>query len=168
MARLAPKILHGGHFVDRDADLGSIRRRESERALSQLGIKAYHLGLPDGQLQDTEHRTKLTDRIMDTVRHENIKAIATLGLNGYCGHDDHVAAHYAAIDAQIRLAFDDVHVPILALNHNHRGQLRIPVPTQQKLAALAVHESQFGDVAERQESFEAYQMLFYLETYDLF
>jgi hypothetical protein len=60
-----------------------------------------------------------------------------------------------------------VYIAILALNHNHQGQLRVPVPTRQKLSALAIHESQFGDFSEQLEADPTYQLLFYLETYDI-
>ena len=170
MVRRAPKITHGGHFVDH-VDLGTLRRQESERALGLLGIKATHVGLPDGKLHLDEHQAVLVEHIVAKVRQENITAMATLGLNGYCGHDDHIAAHTAAVMAQQQLAAEDgSRVAILALNHEHQGALQIPVDPRQKLAALAMHVSQFGPIGEHggtSLAYSRYQPLFHSETYDL-
>lgn len=139
--------------------------------MASLGVRAYYGELPDSKLHDSEHRTRLENHIVALVRKENIKAIATLGLNGYCGHSDHVAAHHAALGAQQRLAAEaGIRVPILALNHDHQGELLVPVDAKTKLAALAIHQSQFGFLAESGElpaGYAMYNPLFSLETYDV-
>lgn len=105
------------------------------------------------------------------MRSRRVKAIATLGLNGFCGHHDHVATHHAAVDAQVQLAQQDIHIPILALNHDHRGSIKVPVHRDRKLAALAMHESQFGFItrlSELPQSYTLYSPLLITETYDIF
>jgi LmbE family N-acetylglucosaminyl deacetylase len=151
--------------------LGALRRQESDKALASLGVRAFYGNLPDGGLHEVEHQVALENHIVSMVRDQDIRMIATLGLRGYCGHDDHVAAHHAALAAQKRLAVEDgARVPILALNHNHQGALKIPVDSKAKIAALAMHESQFGFLSELDRlppTHAIYHSLFSLETYDV-
>lgn len=171
MARLALLTLLGGHFVDRAIDLATLRRQESEQALASIGVSAAYSNLPDGKLHHPEHRDSLTRHIVASVRDSPVRAIATLGMHGFCGHQDHIAAHQAAVDAQRQLVTEDnMHVPILALNHNHQGSVQVPVDRKTKLAALTLHESQFGFLIASPtlpSSHQHYTPLLEKETYDI-
>lgn len=118
-----------------------------------------------------KHREQLADIIVRRIHALGSTAIATLGDHGYCGHSDHSAAHHAALDAQATLAKDGIILPVLALNNDHEGDVVVPVNRERKLAALALHETQFGflrDTPELPESHQIYEPLLRAETYDIY
>lgn len=156
--------------------IAQVRRIESIRSLAQLGIAATVYGeLPDGELSNEPHFGALVDIIKQTVEKHDITAILTLGKYGFCGHSDHIATHQAAVVARDELRIEGTSLPLLALNHDHSGEFRVPVDRFKKLAAIACNATQFkvtkhGQVDRRfwnRERHQVYGPLLDSETFSL-
>jgi len=132
------------NYTQRPIDVARERRGESERSLALLGITGTYLALPDGQLHTTGYRDVLTQAVISSVLEHDITAIASLGESGYCGHSDHVASHTAATHAQDILAAEyNKEIALYALDHSDAAEIIVPVDRQRKLAAVAIHATQF-------------------------
>lgn len=103
----------------------------------------------------------------------NVTAIATLGSDGFCGHDDHIITHEGALDAQERLASVGIDIPVLALRSDGQGELRLAVDAFRKARALGIHRSQMpvdatGTLDSRfLNEHPHYSTLFEYETFDI-
>jgi LmbE family N-acetylglucosaminyl deacetylase len=120
------------------------RRGESQRSLAHLGVplrRQVYLELPDARLPDfvDEFGVALAGLAMDFRPDRWF----TTGADGYDGHDGHIAAHRSARIARglsmTALGTDSV---LCALASNRQGELMIGGFAEQKLGALAFHESQ--------------------------
>ena len=167
LARLAPLIICRSRFVD----LATIRQRELATSLSSLGIEYYHDTLPDGRLAEQPYRQAMSVKIAYLVHKYDITGIATLGTNGYCGHPDHIATHQAAVEAKELLRQRGRHVDLFGLDHDHAGNVRVPVAPHRKLGSLSTHASQMPldatgtIVPEFWRQHPRYQPLLHQETY---
>lgn len=130
--------------LDTPEAIARIRRSESELSLGKLGLSAVvYGGLPDGELAYKDHFADLVGQVQRTIREYDITAVASLGEEGYCGHLDHKAVHYATMAVKYALQGEGMALPVLTLAHDHLGELRVPVRRSQKLAAVARHATQF-------------------------
>jgi LmbE family N-acetylglucosaminyl deacetylase len=152
-------------------DLGYARREESQVTLRRLEVyEQRYLGLPDGKL-DQAH-DYLAHRIAAIVSVRNIGSIATFGPDGCDGHTDHTAMYRAVMTAQTMLSDKGRHVPVLALNEQGEGKIRVPVPDETKLAIAALHRTQFtsdgmrADPAAVSARLGNHEHLLRVETYD--
>jgi LmbE family N-acetylglucosaminyl deacetylase len=100
-------------------ELASLRRSESTRALSRLGVEpesVHYLGLPDGGL--TAHSTQLRQDLAAIVDPEDVLVTPWSG----DGHPDHEAAAEAARG----LGAEHIHYPIWMWHWGTPGDERVP------------------------------------------
>ena len=170
----ALSIVPGGHFVD----LPATRIAESQASGTFLDIKVdYYDDLPDGKLNKLNSRYFshiMGAKLVSLLTKYRITVMTTAGADGFCGHDDHIVAHQAALLAQAILVREHgVAIPILALNSNGGGELTVPVDRQRKVKALGYHASQMPITAEGElapsffEAYPHYRPLLERETYDI-
>lgn len=129
---------------DRQFVANGQRRGEAQAALQLLGIplaRQHYFGLPDGEL--TAKQTELARLLHDFCIEHNVSVVITPGASGFDGHADHIAAHQAAVAACQTLATNGKHLTVWALASDGDGQAVVPVDFDHKLAALAMHHSQF-------------------------
>lgn len=172
--RPAQSIANGGHFVD----LPTRRLAESQASAAFLGIEAdYYDDLPDGKLGKLNapyYSHIMGTKLVSLLTKYDITAIATAGADGFCGHNDHIITHRAALAAQAILFHEHgLSIPVLALKSDGNGELAIPVQRQRKLTALGYHATQMPVTAtgELAPSFFVahphYRSLLEQETYDI-
>lgn len=177
MVRLAHSITRHLIFVD-SREYTSVRRKESEKALGFLGVRGVHLGLHDAKLHTPPMVATISSAIEALVIRYGITTLVTLGMDGYCGHQDHVATHKAALVARHKLErVHNIRLSVLAINKSHEGSISVPVDSKTKLASLAHHKTNFltqkvdgEDVIEPvflAELKKRYGPLFEHETYDI-
>jgi LmbE family N-acetylglucosaminyl deacetylase len=80
-------------------DLREIRTQELAEAARLLGLAGVHLlDEADGHLQDVAEQ-RLTEAVLDVVRHTGADGLIAFDLTGVTGHHDHIAATAAAVQA---------------------------------------------------------------------
>jgi N-acetyl-1-D-myo-inositol-2-amino-2-deoxy-alpha-D-glucopyranoside deacetylase len=96
--------------------LGAVREQELRAACELLGIQPPEfLGYMDGDLGDAD-RAELRDRIVEAIRRLRPRVVITFDANGGYGHPDHIAIHFATVDAVLAAA-DPAHRPDLGGPH---------------------------------------------------
>lgn len=119
-----------------------MRHEEAQAAARLQGIEDSVYGTHlDGEL-GTHSIRAIGAEITDLARKHHITAIATPGVDGFCGHTDHITVHQAALAAQDNLAVEGIDVPVLALRSDGQGELRIAVDSFRKKRLVGVHRSQ--------------------------
>lgn len=157
----------GGEDPDRDPfELAALREREQDAAAAVIGYAGVsYLHQPDGALANDLALREMLVREIRTFRPDAVLATDPETLihnDGGLNHTDHRAAGFAAIDAVYPAARNPMAFPSLAraglaahvvrrlylfwTNHPD-AWVDITSSLERKLAALAEHRSQIGDMA---------------------
>lgn len=156
----------GGEDPDQDPfDLAALREREQDAAAAVIGYAGVsYLHQPDGALANDLALREMLVREIRTFRPDAVLATDPETLihgDGGINHTDHRAAGLAAIDAVYPAARNPMAFPSLARaglpahavrrlylfwTNQANAWVDITATLEQKLAALAEHRSQIGDV----------------------
>jgi LmbE family N-acetylglucosaminyl deacetylase len=162
--------------IDSDADMALLRGHELRAAAAVLGIASVNvLDYRDGKLDETP-----TEELIECVKHAldrtQADTIITFGPHGLTDHDDHKAAHRAALQAAEEYA-RNLKVFLIALDPGHTNGVSGPEarPTHRidvsehrgaKLTALACHASQpdacrlFVSISRKDRDEERYHQIY--------
>lgn len=144
-------------------ELARTRRNESKRAMAHFGFQGIWLDLPDGRLMREDNLQKLTAKIIDTSLENEVNTLVSMGEDGYCGHEDHIATHLATLSAQRTLAEEYGRmVSVYALDPE--GPISVRVERERKLAGFAFHASQIPTIDGRVD--EVFWRNHRADTYD--
>jgi LmbE family N-acetylglucosaminyl deacetylase len=148
-------------------ELSKIREAEQQAAVKAIGgAGVQFLGHPDGALLVTLDLKKEIVKVIRTLKPDVVVTMDPSVLysaeRGFINHPDHRAAGQAALDAVFPLARDHLSFPelyaegfephkvttVLLTNFEHQNfMVDITTTIDQKIAALAAHASQVGDIA---------------------
>jgi N-acetylglucosamine malate deacetylase 2 len=162
--------------IESAGEMALLREFELRAAAGVLGIASVNvLDYEDGRL-DQATLEDLISHVKDALDRTQADTIISFGPHGLTEHDDHKAAHRAALQAAEEYG-RNLTVFLIALDPGHTNGVRGPEarPThridvsayrEQKLAALACHASQedarklFLSIARKERDEERYHQVF--------
>lgn len=139
--------------------------------MGRIGVdvtRQFYLDLIDGELHKPQAVVLIARAVCGLVVQYNIDRLVTFGPEGFDGHPDHKAMFQAGLLAKITLQTVRP-IELLTLNARHCGERRATGNPLQKLAAMAVHASQFAMQKPTfwQDFPPNYGPLLAAETYDM-
>jgi LmbE family N-acetylglucosaminyl deacetylase len=174
-------------------DLGKIRKKESEAALSYIGnIEQHWLGYGDGKI-NAVNADGAVDKIMKIIELEKIHTILTFEEQGITGHEDHKTVHRWSAQLAKKLGIENVLCSVETqeyyeshgkeLDKKHNIYYNVDKPNcvcradadvcfelpeefrKIKLAALKAHESQTSQLFASLDGKQAVKALVITECY---